>query len=86
MVVHVRARDDGDVDTHVAVVASRAVGSAVVRNRAKRRLRAAAYQARLPSAVDMVIDARGGAVTAPFTTLHRDLERLSERAARRVAP
>ncbi len=85
MVVHALARDDGAGTTQVAVVASRAIGGAVVRNRAKRRLRAAARQARLPHAVDLVIDARPAVVSAPFTALHRDLERLSRRAAERAA-
>ncbi len=84
MVVHALARDDGDGTTRVAVVASRAVGSAVARNRAKRRLRAAARQARLPHAVDLVVDARPATVRAPFTALHRDIERLSWRATGRT--
>ena len=84
MVVHALERDDG-VDGRLAIVASRAVGTAVARNRAKRRLRAAARAARLPESTDLVIDARLAATTAPFTTLHRDVERLSSRAARRAA-
>ncbi|MBW3603341.1 MAG: ribonuclease P protein component [Actinobacteria bacterium] len=83
MVVHALGRDDS-VPTHVAVVAGRAIGGAVERNRAKRRLRAAVRQARLPSDVDLVIDARPATVRAPFTTLHRDVERLSRRAAERT--
>jgi ribonuclease P protein component len=81
MVVHALGRDG---DGEVTVVASRAVGTAVARNRAKRRLRAAAREARLPQSVDLVIDARRSALNAPFTTLHRDLQRLSERAADRA--
>lgn len=84
MVVHGLGCDDGHAG-EVAVVASRTVGNAVARNRAKRRLRAAARQARLPAAVDLVIDARRAAVDAPFTTLHRDLQRLSARVERRAA-
>lgn len=85
MVVHALPRDDGQ-GPQVAIVASRAVGNAVARNRAKRRLRAAARQARLPASVDLVIDARRGSNEAAFTTLHRDLERLSARAGRRSRP
>jgi ribonuclease P protein component len=54
MVVHALDREDDRV-SQVAVVASRALGGAVVRNRAKRRLRAAARQARLPGDVDLVV-------------------------------
>lgn len=83
MLVHADACDDPVPGTHVAVVASRAVGTAVARNRAKRRLRAAAHQARLPDAVDLVVDARRDSLAAPFTTLSRDLSRLSTRAVER---
>jgi ribonuclease P protein component len=83
MVVHALGHD-GDGDGQLAVVASRAIGTAVARNRAKRRLRAAARRARLPQAVDLVVDARRTVLEAPFTTLHRDLQRLSARAADRA--
>lgn len=85
MLVHADACDDAVPGTHVAVVASRAVGTAVARNRAKRRLRAAARKTRLPEAVDLVVDARPEALAAPFTALSRDLARLSARAAERWA-
>lgn len=83
MVVHALCSDAED-SPGLTIVASRALGGAVVRNRAKRRLRAAARQARLPADIDLVVDARRDAVRAPFTTLHRDLERLSNRAAERA--
>jgi ribonuclease P protein component len=83
MVIHVLEGDEVGAPAQVAVVASRVVGGAVARNRAKRRLRAAARQARLPAGVDVVVDARAATVHAPFTMLHRDLERLSRRAAER---
>lgn len=83
MVVHALCAAD-ETMPGLTIVASRAVGGAVVRNRAKRRLRAAARQARLPAGTDLVVDARPEAVRVPFTTLHRDLERLSRRAAERA--
>jgi ribonuclease P protein component len=85
MVVHVLGRDDRDDDgqARVAIVAGRAVGNAVLRNRAKRRLRAAARQVRLP-AVDVVVDARAAAIEAPFDTLPADLERLTTKALERT--
>jgi ribonuclease P protein component len=83
MVVHALDRDDDETEARVAVVAGKAVGNAVRRNRAKRRLRAAARQARLP-AVDLVVDARRSAIDVPFDRLPRDLERLLATARTRV--
>ncbi len=57
VVVHVRQRSD-DGEARVAVVASRRVGGAVSRNRAKRVLRAAADGVALPSGVDVGLVAR----------------------------
>ncbi|MDC7676303.1 ribonuclease P protein component [Asticcacaulis machinosus] len=44
VVVQMRAREDGSDDIRVGFTATKKVGGAVVRNRAKRRLRAAAQQ------------------------------------------
>ena len=85
MVVHALSRRDDDGQPRIAVVAGRVVGNAVRRNRAKRRLRSAAREVRLP-AVDLVVDARPAAVDAPFQTLPDDLERLTATALRRRRP
>lgn len=58
------------------VSASRRVGSAVDRNRAKRRLRAALRQRSPPAGTDVVVIARPTAVTCPFAELLRDVEAL----------
>jgi ribonuclease P protein component len=84
MVISALRRSDRDPTVRVAVVAGRSVGDAVRRNRAKRRLRAAARQARLPDGTDLVIDACHAALTLPFDSLQRDVERLSARASRRA--
>src|SRR5262245_50116762 len=61
----------------IGFTASAKVGGAVVRNRARRRLRAAA-QAVMPSHAraghDYVLIARAGTVTRPFAALIGDLE------------
>ncbi len=57
VVVHVRRRPD-DRPARVAVVASRRVGGAVTRNRAKRVLRAAVADVALPRGVDVALVAR----------------------------
>lgn len=53
----------------VAVVAGRAVGNAVRRNRAKRRLREALRHAPLREGREYVVVASASAVTAPFEAL-----------------
>ena len=61
----------------VGFTASRKVGNAVVRNRAKRRLRAAAAQVlsnRGKSGMDYVLIARGTTAERPFAALLADLE------------
>lgn len=68
----------------VAFSVGRAVGSAVVRNRVRRRLRAAVQSVsgagRMPAG-DYLIGARPEAATQSFAELHADLTRVIERAA-----
>jgi ribonuclease P protein component len=69
----------------VGFTASRKVGNAVVRNRAKRRLRAAAARVlsnQGKSGMDYVLIARGATAERPFAALLTDLEL----ALRRVEP
>lgn len=67
-----------------AVVAGRRVGSAVDRNRAKRRLRAVLREAGTPSGIDLVMVAKAPARTAPYPLLRAEYERLLGRLARRL--
>ncbi len=66
----------------LGVVASRKVGGAVDRNRAKRRLRETyrRNQYRWPGAVDMVLIARREIVKARAADVERELLQLAERA------
>lgn len=67
----------------LGLTASRKVGSAVERNRIRRRLRAAAAQALAPQAgrpYDLVIVARREVLSAPFPTLIADLSVALDRA------
>lgn len=70
----------------VGFTASRKVGSAVARNRARRRLRAA-VAATLPKraarGLDYVVIARRGTLTRPFDALTGDLETAIARVSRR---
>lgn len=75
----------GDALARVGVVASiAAVGHAVLRNRAKRRLRELfrRHQAALPTGCDLLLTARRALVAAPFS----DLEKKFLEACRHVAP
>ncbi len=70
----------------VGFVVSRAVGSAVVRNRTKRRLRAlvAARLDRLPEGTDVVVRANPPAGTASSRELATTLDPLWDKVVRRI--
>ena len=75
MVVEARRRDDGG-PVRLGFTATKKIGNAVIRNRAKRRLRAAAA-ALTPSlalpACDYVFIARDGTPEAPWDSLLDDV-------------
>ena len=72
-----RDRRDGTGAIRVGFTATRRIGGAVVRNRAKRRLREAARQV-LPALArpgcDYVLIARGGTVARPWPRLLDDVK------------
>jgi ribonuclease P protein component len=82
LVLQARRRDDQGGVLRVGFTASRKVGGAVARNRAKRRLRAAADQvipAHGKSGYDLVLIARAGTADRPFAALLKDLEAALKR-------
>lgn len=76
-VVHVAARQD-DLRA-VAVIASRKVGNAVQRNRAKRVIRAALHTIPLSAGNSVVVVARAPAAKTSMTDVARELRDLATR-------
>ncbi|HET8728242.1 MAG TPA: ribonuclease P protein component [Alphaproteobacteria bacterium] len=88
LILQVRAHDErqrpqeDEPAVRVGFTASRKVGNAVTRNRARRRLRAAAAEVMAPHAAagnDYVLIARGETPTRPYAELKGDLERALRR-------
>jgi ribonuclease P protein component len=82
LVLQARRRDDQGGALRVGYTASRKVGGAVVRNRAKRRLRSAAEQviaAHGKAGYDYVLIARAATPNRPFPALLKDLEAALKR-------
>lgn len=78
MVVHGRTRQDGG-PARVAVIASRKVGTAVRRNRAKRLLREAARSVGWREGIDIVLIARHRAAGAHVRDVEAELRELAGR-------
>ena len=75
------ARNRGDsAETRFGFSASRRIGGAVVRNRIRRRLKAAAGELSVEGGWDIVFIARQGAREADFWQLRRSVRRLLRRA------
>jgi ribonuclease P protein component len=82
LVLQVYLRGDGDAPLRVGYTASKKVGNAVVRNRARRRLRAivaAVAPLHAKAGRDYVLIARGGTPGRRFAALERDFETALKR-------
>ncbi len=84
VLVQMRARHDGETEIRLGFTATKKIGGAVVRNRAKRRLREAARAAITDlgqGGCDYVFVARQGAPDRPFELLLKDVRHALERLA-----
>ncbi len=82
LVLQVRRRDRVGGITRVGFTASRKVGGAVQRNRARRRLKAVAghlVPGHAKAGLDLVLIARGATIKRPFRALLEDLEAALKR-------
>lgn len=72
----------GKDETKIGVAAQRSTGSAVKRNRVRRRLRALvqSYEDRLVPCGHVVVLGKSAVVSAPWETLQRSFERLMVKA------
>lgn len=77
-VMYVKERDEPG-PARVAVVASRKVGTAVARNRAKRLLREAVRAVPLRSGVDIVLVARSACASSVLDPVQSEVADLAER-------
>jgi ribonuclease P protein component len=85
LVTHVLPPSDGGTSTSVGFVVSKAVGSAVDRNRVKRRLRHLMRDRldRVPAGSRVVVRALPAAAGAPTSTLGEQLDQALLRAGAR---
>lgn len=76
-------KEDSDMDARIGIVTSRRVGSAVIRNRVRRRLREIfrAMRPQLLPGVSVVVVAKPPAANATFTALGEECSQLARRGA-----
>ncbi|MFB2557143.1 ribonuclease P protein component [Herbiconiux liangxiaofengii] len=76
-VTYIRASDDSSSDARFGFIVAKSVGVAVVRNRVRRRLKAACFALlpSIPAGTDIVIRALPEAASQPYGVLFEELSR-----------
>jgi ribonuclease P protein component, eubacterial len=82
--VAARSMPNNSETSRLAAVAGKALGNAVLRNRMKRRIRAAyrLQKNNVPAGFDFVLMARKGLAEALWEDVKRDVKKAAERSAR----
>jgi ribonuclease P protein component len=84
MTVFILPRSDGR--TRLGIAATRKLGGAVVRNRARRLVREVFRQHVNPPGLDIVVVPRAVLLDAPFAAIESDYASCVDRRARRTRP
>jgi ribonuclease P protein component len=84
MTVFILPRNDGR--TRLGIAATRKLGGAVVRNRAKRLVREVFRQHANPPGLDIVVVPRAPLLAAPFAAIESDYASCVDRRMRRSRP
>jgi ribonuclease P protein component len=75
-------RENNNQHARLGIAATRKIGGAVIRNRAKRLARELFRNHKPPSAIDIVVIPRREFLDASYPTLEREFDALLERAAK----
>jgi ribonuclease P protein component len=75
-------RDSGPGAARIGIAASRKLGGAVERNRAKRRIREVFRRLAIAPGLDIVVMPRPALLTAPLANVRQEFQQLVDTAAR----
>jgi ribonuclease P protein component len=86
MTIFVLPRERRDLVSRLGIAATRKMGAAVERNRAKRRVREIFRQHPAPPGLDIVVIPRRALIDAPFSSLEAEYVATIDRRVRQLRP